>query len=400
MKFKQQIDSSDLFQDSVLADTASICASLKTKDACAANTSCKFTSSNSTCTNKCNALSTADCALPANSANCVGVGTCSVSTTVCSGYTSKTDCQGQSACQWTEAVAATCSNKASIQSDCNVKNQTDCSADNKCTYVPAAFQACSYKAGQCAGKTGADCVSTYCNYTPSKCSPLGTTPCNTINDMTVCANNTGCTWFNSNCSDSCQNIPIINCAYIPNICQVKATSCVDISPNDPCTSFNETQCQQNATFCQKIGTQQACNAKASYCSSKNPTDCASDANCIATPAVAGFCSNISTPTTCSGLQTQSTCNGNAGCTWNFTCKNKEATSCQTTDNQASCTGSGKFCDYAEIGTCSASNTSSSTPNGNSQTSSNNSSTSGYSSSTSKSFSSILVIILIAIIDLI
>ncbi|KAL4438764.1 hypothetical protein ABPG74_013437 [Tetrahymena malaccensis] len=375
-----------IFCSSVLADTASTCAALKSKDSCAANNSCKFTSTSSTCTNKCNSLSTADCALPANSSNCDVVGTCAVST-VCSGYTSKTDCQGQSACSWTEAVAATCSNNASIQSACNVKNQIGCQGDNKCTFVPS--KNCSYKPGQCAGKTGASCSSAYCNLIPP-CKSKAQNSCSTYSQAD-CTNQPGCSLNGSSCFDGCALMNSQDCAASVSTCQVTSSSCNDKS-GDPCAQYDSMQCQSNDTFCSSIPIPQVCNANATYCSNKDPTSCAADANCIATPAVAGFCSNKVSASTCLSLATQSACSGNAGCIWNSTsCKNKVATSCQTTDNQATCTANGKFCDYTETGTCSAQVTSNSN---------NNSSTTGYSSSKSNSFSSILVFSLIAIIDLI
>ncbi|KAL4438762.1 hypothetical protein ABPG74_013435 [Tetrahymena malaccensis] len=360
----------------------------------------QITSSSSTCTNKCNALSTTDCALPINFSNCDVVGTCAVSSTVCSGYTSKTDCQGQSACSWTEAVQASCSNKASIQSVCNQLGLGGCDGDSKCIYTSASFVSCTYITGQCPTKSESDCATFYCNLVPSTCKAKSLQACSNFSSID-CEGHPGCKPQNGQCVDSCSSKNASQCAADSSNCNLTQYSCTDKNGDDNCKNMNESLCPSAAYFCQTVTNPAACNADSNYCSSKNPTQCNSDANCIATPAVAGFCSNKATTSTCSGLVTQSTCSGNAGCAWNLTsCKNKEATSCQTTDNQASCTGSGKFCDYAEIGTCSASNSSSSTSSSNSQTSSNNSSTSGYSSSTSKSFSSILVISLIAIIDLI
>lgn len=45
---------------SVLAETASDCAALTTKDNCAANTDCAFATTSTTCTDKCNSLAKAE----------------------------------------------------------------------------------------------------------------------------------------------------------------------------------------------------------------------------------------------------------------------------------------------------------------------------------------------------
>ncbi|KAL4430290.1 hypothetical protein ABPG74_019449 [Tetrahymena malaccensis] len=346
---------------SVLADNALTCSALTTKETCSANTSCKYTTSGNTCTNKCNALSLTDCALSANSSYCDVASSCAVSSTVCSTYTVKADCQGQTACKWADAVTASCSNKATIQTACSTKNQSDCSTDSKCSYTAPAFSSCAYLSGQCANKSSANCNTSYCNQIPESCKAGSTTPCVNFTSQDTCNAAPGCYFTGSSCIDNCSSKSASNCQSLPGMCTYTPFSCADKTSGDICSQQNsQNLCTTGAaaTFCTVQNTAAACNANATYCSAKNPSDCAADTNCTAVAASQASCSNTSAAT-CSALTTQPTCAANNGCTWKSSCANKVVTSCQTTDNQATCTGTGKFCTYAETGTCDVSSTSSS-----------------------------------------
>ncbi|KAL4430289.1 hypothetical protein ABPG74_019448 [Tetrahymena malaccensis] len=346
---------------SVFADNALTCTALKTKETCTANTSCKYTTSGNTCTNKCNALSPTDCALSANSSYCDVASSCDVSSTVCSTYTAKADCQGQTACTWADAVTASCSNKATIQTACSTKNQSDCSTDPKCSYTAPTFSSCAYNSGQCANKSSANCNTSYCNKTPETCKANSATPCASLTTFQLCNTVTACQFDgNGQCTDWCSIKSASDC-QASSFCIYTPPSCADNTSGNICSQQNsQNLCTTGAaaTFCSVQTTAAACNANATYCSAKNPSDCAADTNCTAVAASQASCSNTSAAT-CSALTTQPTCAANNGCTWKSSCGNKVATSCQTTDNQATCTGTGKFCTYAETGTCDVSSTSSS-----------------------------------------